>query len=655
MSKQFIAVFLYIAAILGSYAFPDSRLVPDDEFEWPSATELVQEEGNSDFVTMVEQNPTFKKAVSTIMKNDSKAGHSIYTMMLSANKKVDYTKKHTAFVKKHKNKNYKKKGKEMESLATLLKTMSAEVLKNYGDHRKRTIERKKDLDLELKVITTEQFGKVAAKAHAWCGKWEDQQKDKKTEADKLSARTSAREQTATVKWNSDATGGLDCDYIDSTTGKPHTGNRKMTCNAKTFSPSNSFLTKWNNARNNYLRKDKSYYDARQKHIGSIQKSNDAAEGFKDGIDDLVDVKIGECKVQKKVGVLKDVREFNQHNAKLANFFRSIEVIKCHVQSIDKTHSSKNLKNSALNTCIDGLDSVADLQRKKFKNITEPTKFCPTKKEYRDKLKLKHGLDLHYTGKTNAIVTDTQGVVSTKNGWYPRTKQCADVKKHAVKPVTTFSLQDAMTSSKWVWNSGKRLLRWKNQALFIHGDARGGCATCGRSVTKTVTLRARPESLKGKYCCNGKDNRCCADSRHFGHPQLIYHFQDLKNYESINVLYGYGLPQTGKFRKRYDAPYNQYPQSKDSLSRTCVVNGRRTRNTFPGQADPKEKNQPKPNTRIKLPKFGHYFDLKVAVGKTDVTVHINDQTWTVKRCLPNAAGGVGLANGGGDASFKWLKA
>merc|ERR1711959_119340 len=493
MSKQFIAVFLYIAAILGSYAFPDSRLVPDDEFEWPSATELVQEEGNSDFVTMVEQNPTFKKAVSTIMKNDSKAGHSIYTMMLSANKKVDYTKKHTAFVKKHKNKNYKKKGKEMESLATLLKTMSAEVLKNYGDHRKRTLERKKDLDLELKVITPQQFGKVAAKAHAWCGKWEDQQKDKKTEADKLSARTSAREQTATVKWNSDATGGLDCDYIDSTTGKPHTGNRKMTCNAKTFSPSNSFLTKWNNARNNYLRKDKSYYDARQKHIGSIQKSNDAAEGFKDGIDDLVDVKIGECKVQKKVGVLKDVREFNQHNAKLANFFRSIEVIKCHVQSIDKTHSSKNLKNSALNTCIDGLDSVADLQRKKFKNITEPTKFCPTKKEYRDKLKLKHGLDLHYTGKTNAIVTDTQGVVSTKNGWYPRTKQCADVKKHAVKPVTTFSLQDAMTSSKWVWNSGKRLLRWKNQALFIHGDARGGCATCGRSVTKTVTLRARPES------------------------------------------------------------------------------------------------------------------------------------------------------------------
>merc|ERR1712100_903710 len=92
MSKQFIAVFLF-AAILGSYAFPDSRFVPDDEFEWPSVTELVQEEGKSDFVTMVQQNPTFKKAVSTIMKNDSKAGHSIYTMMLSANKKVDYTKK----------------------------------------------------------------------------------------------------------------------------------------------------------------------------------------------------------------------------------------------------------------------------------------------------------------------------------------------------------------------------------------------------------------------------------------------------------------------------------------------------------------------------------------------------------------------------------
>jgi len=34
------------------------------------------------------------------------------------------------------------------------------------------------------------------------------------------------------------------------------------------------------------------------------------------------------------------------------------------------------------------------------------------------------------GKTDAIVTDTQGVVSTKNGWYPRAKQCADVKKKA---------------------------------------------------------------------------------------------------------------------------------------------------------------------------------------------------------------------------------
>merc|ERR1711988_1340433 len=78
-------------------------------------------------------------------------------------------------------------------------------------------------------------------------------------------------------------------------------------------------------------------------------------------------------------------------------------------------------------------------------ISVPTKFCPTKKEYRDKLKLKHGLDLHYTGKTDAIVTDTQGVVSTKYGWYPRTKQCADVKKRATLDTPnkfTATFQDA---------------------------------------------------------------------------------------------------------------------------------------------------------------------------------------------------------------------
>jgi hypothetical protein len=713
MSKQFIAVFLF-AAILGSYAFPESRLVPDDEFEWPSATELVQEEGKSDFVTMVEQNPTFKKAVSTIMKHDSKAGHFIHTMMLSAaNKKVkfpryfksgvswknpkfkdymlngpiaqaitaipgltayvcpvsghevskwlkfdnakalsafkawgpkqfnpktmftphlkkvcslkdggflkqpkcdfvawvlggakfttvpgkprkdqvpisrsqyvaakanpkcvhctphspcyrsNYTKKHTAFVKKHKNKNYKKKGKEMESLATLLKTMSAEVLKNYGDHRKRTIERKKHLDLELKVITTEQFGKVAAKAHAWCGKWEDQQKDKKTEADKLSARNSAREQTATVKWNSDATGGLDCDYIDSTTGKPHTGNRKTTCNAKTFSPTNSFLTKWNNARNDYLRKDKSYYDARQKHIGSIQKSNDAAKGFKDGIDELVDVKIGECKVQKKVGVLKDVREFNQHNAKLANFFRSIEVIKCHVQSIDKTHSSKNLKNSALNTCIDGLDSVADLQRKKFKNITEPTKFCPTKKEYRDKLKLKHGLDLHYTGKTNAIVTDTQGVVSTKNGWYPRTKQCADVKKHAAAPppppvdflptcsgtTSTMTLGPGLVEYKVNRNQWAGVKSAKKLPMDT-GDGGGFCATWHASPAR----RAKGEwsgnpAFIGLARDRDTPNYCNQNEKYYGivinahDGKWTLRQQVSKNQGVPTLLYGTNKPET----------------------------------------------------------------------------------------------------------------
>jgi len=238
---------------------------------------------------------------------------------------------------------------------------------------------------------------------------------------------------------------LDCPYIDSTTQKPYTGTRKTTCHKKTFSPTAAFEQKWNNARNNYLQKDKSYYDATQKHSSSIAKSNMAAKGFKDEIDELAKVKVKECDVGRKVGVLADVKEFNTQNTNRAIFFRSVEVIKCHVKSMHKSATVKSKKNSKLNTCIAKVKSEAWLKKHKFKDISKPIKFCPSVQEYRNELKLKYGMDLHYTGKTDAIVTDTQGVVSTKYGWYPRTKQCADVKKRATLDTPnkfTATFQDA---------------------------------------------------------------------------------------------------------------------------------------------------------------------------------------------------------------------
>jgi len=234
---------------------------------------------------------------------------------------------------------------------------------------------------------------------------------------------------------------LDCPYIDSTTQKPYTGTRKTTCHKKTFSPTAAFLQKWNNARNNYLQKDKSYYDATQKHSSSIAKSNMAAKGFKDEIDELAKVKVKECDVGRKVGVLADVKEFNTQNTNRAILFRSVEVIKCHVKSMHKSATAKSKKNSKLNTCIAKVKSEAWLKKHKFKDISKPIKFCPSVQEYRNKLKLKYGMDLHYTGDTNAIVTDKNGVVSTKYGWYPRTQQCADVKKKLpAKKTCTSSLK-----------------------------------------------------------------------------------------------------------------------------------------------------------------------------------------------------------------------
>jgi len=287
------------------------------------------------------------------------------------------------------------------------------------------------LDTDTKHISLKEFGKVALKAHLWCAKWGQQQKNKKTQKDKLDAKTSAQDQTATVKWKDDASGGLNCDYVDQKTMKPHTGQRKTTCDSSyKFSPTNSFLQKWNNARNNYLRKDKSFYDAKQTHKSSIEQSNMAAEGFKDEIDDLARVKVKECDVTRKTGVLADVKEFNDENAKRATLYRSIKVIACHVQSMDERQAIKSLNKSNLNKCISNLTSEGDLKKNKFQDIPKPTKFCPTEQEYRAKLKLKHSLNLHYTGDTKAIVTDSSGDVSTKYGWYPRTQQCADVKKKA---------------------------------------------------------------------------------------------------------------------------------------------------------------------------------------------------------------------------------
>jgi len=372
------------------------------------------------------QTVEFKKAFSTVSKIDSNIAKHISQMVSMGGRKVDYPAKHKAMVTKHKN------DKSNGSLAALLKKISEKVVDDYNAHFKQTEDKVKTLDTELKVITTQQFRKVTDKAHAWCGKWERQQRDKQNQKDKLDERTTAQDQTATVKWKFDAQGGLDCDYVNPATSKPWTGARKTTCNPKTFSPSASFKQKWNNARNNFLRKDKAFYDAKQTHKSSIQQSNLAAKGFKDKINSLVDLKVNECDVSRKTGVLADVKEFNDENAKRATLYRSIKVIACHVQSMDKKQASKSLNNSNLKKCISTLPSEGDLKKTKFKDIATPIKFCPTKQEYRAKLKKMHSLNLHYTGNTEAIVTDSNGDVSNKFGWYPRKQQCADVKKKHVQ-------------------------------------------------------------------------------------------------------------------------------------------------------------------------------------------------------------------------------
>jgi hypothetical protein len=201
------------------------------------------------------------------------------------------------------------------------------------------------------------------------------------------------------------------------------------------------------------------------------------------------------------------------------------------------------------------------------------------------------------------------------------------------------------SSKWVWatqSNGRRATapRYKNGVL--HSNAAyplvGGCATCGRSATKTVSVKVRADNYVGKYCCKpGGDTRCCRDTRHMARPGLVYSFTDKKNYEMFSMLYWYSMPQKGALRRDIRAPYSKYVGSEWSMYQNCYKNGKRFSNIYPGNEKPK-------GPKLKLPKYGTFWDLKAKVGKTHVTVYINGgQPWRIKRCFPGTVAGIGLAN------------
>jgi len=105
--------------------------------------------------------------------------------------------------------------------------------------------------------------------------------------------------------------------------------------------------------------------------------------------------------------------------------------------------------------------------------------------------------------------------------------------------------------------------------------------------------------------------------HIGHPGIIYHYVDNKNWEGF-----------------YFRPHSTGTAS--AIQFVCHVAGKAS---YPG------------GNSVKVPTNGAFFNVKVMVTSTKATLIMAGRTWTVDRCAKNVAGGVGIFNHESSSNFK----
>jgi len=375
----------------------------------------VQEEGKSDFVTMLQQNGASPDSLNKLqaamgnLKEFAKGSHG------AAEKKL------VGFLEAKSDKTHDEKLDATVASATQLTPIINSIQKTLIDNYKIN---KKDAETAVDTLggyknnlIEAEFKPLVAGAKNWCSARTTQVTGQKKLSEKEKAeKTKKKENIPSPKeWQKACEWGIQYkkgdDYAE-----------------KQFSATTTFQNEFDTARKAYWEAVKARYDQGVIHTGQIGKSNLEATAFKASMLALAKAEVIACTNADKKTQKTIVEGFNNLNKRRAAVYRSLEVIHCHVNHL----ASKTVKKST-DACIAKVKTESEYQNLHFKDMTVPDIKCPTESEILEKIRTKYPkLNFHFKGKTTDKATDAKGDLVADQGWVPTDAACKQVEGHTIK-------------------------------------------------------------------------------------------------------------------------------------------------------------------------------------------------------------------------------
>jgi len=526
--KQFLAV-TFLVALLGSYAFPDSGHVPEDEFEW-SVTELTQEQQNTDFVSIFAQLDASTDSLNKLegaMRNLSKFASSRHqgaekklVNLLEAKSHNDHDEKLKATIAKK------------SELKALVDGIQSTLKSEYAEHKKSAEAAIATLTEYKNGLTETQFKPLVAGAKNWCAAWKKQQsglgvisaKEKEMKTAKAANIKAPKEWQKACEW------GVSYSKGD-------------TYSEKQFAATSTFQQEFDTARKTYWETVKAHFNANEEHNGQITESNNAAVAFKTAIHMLAVFEVNACKTRDRKGQKDIVDGFNTANAKRAAVYRSLEVIHCHVEHLD---SETDKVKSNTENCVAKVKTESDYQNEHFKDLTVPNTNCPSYEDVLKNIKDKYPkLDFHFlpnkegdtAGWQQIVATDADGKLKPNQGWVPSDPACEAIDNHNIKGSTCDDHKSECPNDKVYNDLAKDKLVTKAQVA----------TTCCKD--KTCANFACPEGKKKKSNVDAlkppNSDKCCESSAKFGEgtPEITF---PAKGYDRLSYKNPVGTSDGQRF-------------------------------------------------------------------------------------------------------------
>lgn len=484
MSKQFLAI-AFLVALVGTYALPGA--LPEDEFEWPTADELIQEQ--NDFVSIFAQEGVsgdttakLQAALGQLAKFKKGKGKALMGMLSTSSKKTHAQKLKATIATKSK-------------IKTLVTGIQTTLKSEYKAHKISAQSAIDTIGNFKNGVTSAQFKPLVAGALNWCRDWKEQRRtlgvmgDKKKKMD--TAKAAKIPSPPPIPWKDACPWGVSYKQGDS-------------YSQKTFAATTDFQSKFNTARKAYWEATKAHFSADEDHTGDISTSNTAATAFKTSIKMLADFEFDACGKRSRQTQKTIVTGFNTANKKRAAVWRSLEVIHCH---IDNLHHNANLKTKT-DTCVATVKTEGYYGKENFPDLTVPDITCPSKVQVRANIQAKYApkLPFHYKlpakkSTSDFVATDPNGNLKADQGWVPTTAACKEVTDHSIK---------GQKCADKDCGSGKKMKTGVASKHATNGNFQSICCrlktcsdwTCPSNQSKKSGVGALKPPTNGK-CCENK--------------------------------------------------------------------------------------------------------------------------------------------------------